>query len=143
MLALALLASCNSSGSDEPSPLIGKAEILTSGQATLSSVSIPNGSNVTSWTGFTIQFTGDENGGTYTTNAEADLYQTAVWKKSGTWEFGDDEGTVIIRDGNTTEPISVKNLSETAVEMEFTMTTALSSGRVNVVEGPWVFKFNF
>ncbi len=141
LLALVVISSCSSSDSDDGgAALIEKAALLTQGEASAASVNVPAGSNVTDWTGFKITFTGDENGGTYTTNSDTEKLQHGVWKSSGTWAFGDDEGLVLIRDGNADMPISV-DISDADFKLVFQMTSPL--GRTNVVGGEWSFNFIF
>ncbi|MCV9385258.1 hypothetical protein [Reichenbachiella ulvae] len=141
LLAILIVSSCSSSDSDGGSKaLVETAAMLTKGEASAASVNVPGGSNVTDWTGFKITFTGDENGGTYTTNADTEKLQHGVWNTSGTWEFGDNEGLVLIRDGNVDMPISLE-VSESNFSLVFEMASPLA--RTNVVGGEWAFNFIF
>ncbi len=135
------IASCDDDSTSSVSPLVEKAAMLTKGEATVGTVDIPEGSNVTDWEGFTITFKGDEAGGTYTTNADVAKLQTAVWATSGSWTFGDDTGSTIIRDGDLDNPMTA-TISEESVELEFSQSTPLGA-RIKVVAGDWGFPFNF
>lgn len=78
------------------------------------------------WANFELTF-GD---GSYSSSG-ADAVE--VWPASGTWDFDGTSATTIIRDGSIS--ITLSTISDSALEMQFTYTT----GRVNGIEGDWVF----
>lgn len=125
-------------GGDDTDPLADQAELLVQGTATTNSAKL-DGNDVEglSWDGFTVTFTGTKDGGSYSTNATGN--QLLVWPASGTWEFGNSTGTIVTRDGDTDMALSV---GATSLELTFDVDTN-SGGKVKVVDGEWVFKFDF
>ncbi|SMD33020.1 hypothetical protein SAMN04488029_1383 [Reichenbachiella faecimaris] len=124
-------------GDEEDTTLADQAELLVQGTATVSSAKLDGNDGDIDWAGFTITFSGNQDGGSYTTNATGN--QLLVWPASGTWAFGNDTGTVVTRDNDTDMAFSV---GATSLELTFDVDTS-GSGRVLVVDGTWVFKFDF
>jgi len=140
LLLVVTMVSCGSDeeGDDgEDTTLSDKAELLVKGAATVSSVTLNNTTGDIDWTGFTVTFSGNADGGSYTTNATEN--QLLVWPASGNWSFGDDTGKIVSRSDGTDMALSV---GAEDLELIFDVESA-SGGRVLVVEGEWVFKFKF
>lgn len=133
------MASCGGSddpGTDDVDPLIAIAENLTSGQATFSSVSKPDGASDLTWDDMVLTFTGGVDGGSYATTGSPN---EDIWPKEGNWAFKDGtDGKFIVRDGITDIAVSVG-----ATQLVTTFTIDTSSGRVKVVDGEWEFSFTF
>ncbi|MEP2023835.1 MAG: hypothetical protein ABJH98_13935 [Reichenbachiella sp.] len=134
------MASCggdDDGGEEEDTTLSDQAELLVQGTATVSSAKLDGNNGDIDWDGFTVTFSGNQDGGSYTTTATGD--QLLVWPASGNWEFGNDTGTIVSRSDGTDMSMSV---GKNALELTFDVSTS-GSGRVLVVDGEWIFKFNF
>jgi hypothetical protein len=79
-----------------------------------------------SWRDFELTFGDGSYSSTGAPNPE-------IWPASGTWAFDGTSATTLIRDGAL--EITLSTISDTALKMEFTYT----AGRVNGIEGAWVF----
>lgn len=98
---------------------------------------------VATWNGFTLDFTGDKEGGDFSTNVSSlsgDGVSTEVWPASGGWAFLNDGnkdiiGTVV-RDNDNVE----MDVSVTATSLEITFTIG-NSARLDAVDGNWSFVF--
>ena len=135
------LISCGGGGDDPtPDPLAEAAALFSGKVATLSSAHTqPNDATVIDFAvdGFTVTITGDETGGTYTSNSTTDD-QKAVWPTSGTWTFSNEAGTAITRDGSV--PVTI---SPSATGMTLGLTLTNPESRVNTIEGAWSFTFSY
>jgi len=96
------------------------------GSPTLESVQVEG------WEGFQVTFTGDENGGSFTTSGSADQ---AVWASSGDWTFTDNTATKALRNDGVTVDITP---GDTSLRLEFT----IAAGRTNGIVGKWSFTFS-
>ncbi len=67
------------------------------------------------------------------------------WPKSGSWAFGTDPSTQIIRDKGTADELAVTyTVDATNLQVSFNFSNSnggYTNPRVNVVSGQWVFKF--
>jgi len=137
--SLIIFASCGGGDESEPSELDIAAEELTTATATLVSVSnTSNGATELNWDDFTITFTGNSAGGTYTTTgvpAEGE----DVWPTNGTWTFTEgSNGSSITRQDGTVIGITI---SDTDLEMSFSYDETIA--RVKDITGDWVFDMTF
>ena len=80
------------------------------------------------WSSFTITFTD----GSFSTTGNS--YSPEVWPTSGSWSFANGDVNTLMRGDGIDINISV---SETTLTMSFTYTTP--GGRLNGVDGSWVF----
>lgn len=140
--SLIIFASCGGDSSDpEPTDEEVAAEELTSGPATLVTVTnTNNGDEELDWTDFTISFSGDETGGSYTVTGVPSGGE-AIWPSSAdlsTWEFVEGSSSRIIRGDEIEVGISV---SETQLVMSFTYDETIA--RVKDITGSWVFTMEF
>jgi hypothetical protein len=84
-------------------------------------------------------------GGTYNYSITGTTPTPSPWPRSGTWKFGADVKSQIIRDPNTGDELEMNySLSNGVLTISFTCTDCNYSGggRVSSVDGPWVFTFN-
>lgn len=81
----------------------------------------------TNWTGFTLTL-GNK---TYQTSSSS---EALVWPSSGTWDFGTNV-TTLVRDDGVEISVSV---TDTSLQLQFDYSA--SGGRLNGIEGNWVFK---
>lgn len=104
------------------------------------------GSAQSEWNDLTLTLTGDENGGSFTTNVTSLSLAdnaTVVWPASGTWDFTGEDGTgdaeigSLLRNGD--KVVIAVTVSDTQLVTTFTIDT--SSGRVFGVDGDWAFTF--
>ncbi|MEP1032863.1 hypothetical protein [Ekhidna sp.] len=136
--SLVIFMSCGGGGDDPaPDPLIAKAENLTVAWSP-TAVNDPDGVNqLSTWSNFTLTFSGNESGGTYSTGSTTPTGFEDVWPASGSWVFADTDGEVITRDGSLT--INVTALSATQLTLEFDFQ---SSARTSSIDGEWTFSFS-
>jgi len=85
------------------------------------------------WNGFTMTYSGDGDGGSYSTSGSQ---STDVWNSQGTWEFdGTDIGTIIRSDGVS---IDISSVSASGLTLAFTIDSS-SGSRTSGVDGNWTF----
>ncbi|MEN8248377.1 MAG: hypothetical protein ABFS32_05560 [Bacteroidota bacterium] len=95
---------------------------------TADAVTIAGNTVITDWASFTISF-GD---GTYTATG---AYSPEVWPSSGTWTFpSETDVNTLQRDDGIDIAISV---TDATLQMTFDYTA--TGGRLNGIEGTWVF----
>jgi hypothetical protein len=160
-ISLVGVMSCNPDP-DEPAPPIAKeaGEVLAAGTWAPTTGGITNENTPRDeWEGFQVTFTVNEDdfaSGRYTagplpTEDDAAL----VWKTSGEWAFAvNSDGTpdlnTIIRDGDTSTPVSVTisgdrdgdgNVTGGNLRMEFNIPDP--DARLDGFYGTWVFTFEF
>lgn len=138
-LSIVVLISCGGGGDDGPTDPVKTPEQLqaekivgktwkatgTNAGVTLDGVAAP------AWAGFTLNFTGNENGGNFTTtNSQSPL----VWPATGTWRFQNGVTTVLRSDGVQ----MTLNVTDTELTLSFTIVDP--SGRVEGVGGAYVFR---
>ncbi len=151
-LALAVFVSCGG-GSDpveEIDPCQVNSGLLTVKAATISKVTNPSGIIVTTdWTGFTVNFTGNESGGNYSTNVASlsDNSLTNIWAASGTWTFDATDTnckTIIANGGFTsgTRSIVISAITASGLKLAFNVPVA-DTGRTLGIPGDWFFEFAF
>lgn len=134
--SLVIFMSCGGGGSDPaPDPFAEAAVELTASGWSPSAVTDPDDANqLTDWSNFTLSFSGDGEGGSYsTTNVPAGF--EAVWPSSGSWEFGSTT-SVIERSDNVT---ITANISATSLTLQFTIN---SGARTSSIDGDWTFVFS-
>lgn len=138
-VSLAIFVSCGG-GSDpdpEPDPKDVQADLLTAGAASFSSVTLDGTASAQDWANFVLTFTGDGNGGSYSTQG-VPQDASVVWPASGTWTFDGDDVTRIIRSDQTPMTASV-NASQLVLTFEITEET----GRVQGLAGTWRFTLQY
>jgi hypothetical protein len=126
------------SDADKQLALLSKTWKLTSVTLKGSPVTTP------SYTGFQLGITGTKGQTTFNyTTTFPGTRPLSPWKGSGTWEFGANTLTKIIRDKNiTTDKLEMDyTVSATQLTISFNFTGSGYSSRVDVVEGDWVFTF--
>lgn len=139
-LSLLVFASCggedgdgDGDGDGTDNVLDGIAESLVSGTMVLDEVTKPADATELDWTGLEVTFSGNADGGTYTTTGSADA---TVWPASGTWTFNNDSGTELLRDDETVVDLAI---SLPDVNLQFTINT--TSERTGVIDGQWEWDF--
>ena len=150
IFTLAVFVGCGG-GTDTPDtpeedPCGDNATLLVAGSAAVSTVTNPNGTNVTSdWSGFTLTFSGTEAGGSYTTSVSslADASLANIWAPSGTWIFSGDNCTgVVISATNLLDRSASMSLSATSLTLTFDVDSQ-DTGRTFGIPGTWIFEFDF
>lgn len=94
-------------------------------QAGANAVTVASNDVTASWTGFTLTL-GNK---TYQTTNSSEVL---IWPSNGTWDFGTNVSTLVRNDGIE---ISV-SVTDTSLQLQFDF----SAGRLNGIEGNWVFK---
>ena len=75
----------------------------------------------------------------YTTSGRPSL---SPWKSSGSWEFGSDPVTQMIRDKGTTDELAMTYaVTESTLDITFNFQKDGYSARTGLVKGTWIFKF--
>jgi hypothetical protein len=133
-VSLIVFTSCGGSkGGDKSNPAADQAEKIVGSWTLAANGAKLESQSVDGWTGFTLTYTGDENGGSFTTTNSA---STDVWPASGTWTFdGDDIGTISRNDGVL---IDISAVTSSSLTLAFTINT---SARGSSVDGNWTFSF--
>jgi len=85
-------------------------------------------------------------GGTYNYSFTGTRPNPSPWKENGTWKFGANPTSEIIRDpGSDVELAMTYSVSETSLTIDFVIPSGYEccpgSGRVSSVEGSWTFVF--
>jgi hypothetical protein len=81
-------------------------------------------------------------GGTYNYSFTGTRPNPSPWPASGTWKFGTDPLTQIIRDpGQDIEIDATYEVSETTLEISFVIPDNWVGGRTQSVSGNWTFNF--
>lgn len=146
ILTLVAFASCgddDGDGSDpDPEPTLTpeqeQAALLTADGATWSLTASADavtvdGTSSEDWANFTLQFTGDENGGGFTTTNSA---SPIVWPNSGTWTFANGSITQLNRNDDV---VMTVNVTETEATLSFEVEDP-GSGRTLGFGGSWIFR---
>jgi hypothetical protein len=107
----------------------------------ISNVTLDGTDKTSTYPGFQLTITGTKGATSfgYTTTARPSL---SPWKSSGTWAFGADPVTMIVRDpDNTTDKL---DMTYTVTESTLTVSFNYQGNgytRTDVVEGNWIFTF--
>ena len=68
---------------------------------------------------------------------------SSPWPASGTWTFGNDPLTQLIREPASAQQLSMEyTVSATELQLSFTFSGTGFTGKSKSVDGQWVFKFN-
>jgi len=109
---------------------------MTSGELEVFSILLGTSDPQGDWSNFRLSFTGDQNGGNYTSINTPSGFE-AVWPSGGSWDFDDNlEPTKIIRDGNIPMTVTPSGRGDHLI-IVFTIDTG--AGRTMVVDGQWTF----
>ncbi|MGL1888748.1 MAG: hypothetical protein OCD76_19710 [Reichenbachiella sp.] len=140
-LSLVVFASCggdDNGGDPEDTKLADFVGILVSGTATVTTVTPGDGQTALEWEGMTVSFTGTVDGGTYTTVGSAN---ETVFPASGNWTIaeGGSTGFIITR----TEDGVAMDASATAEALQLSFDISTAATRTKVIDGGWVFAFDF
>ena len=132
--SLVIFMSCGS-GDDNPDPdIFEEATKKLTVSWSPSAVTGPGSANVQSdWKDFTLSFTGDRDGGDYTTTNVPAGFED-VWPAKGKWKFGDSTSKIDRGGLDITATIT-----DTALTLAFTY--ADPNARANGLVGDWVFVF--
>ncbi len=148
-ISTAILMSCG--GTDDDTPVDQQnitGGFMTTGTATPSSVTVNDGAGSVTvtddWSNFSLTFTydSDTKAGTYVTSGVPEASGTTVWATSGTWAFDGDKTDTIIRDGDSSKPVSL-SANATAMTLGFNVVDAGRPGRVLTFGGDWTFALSF
>ena len=137
-VSLIVFTSCGGGkgGDGNPNPAADQAEKLVATWTLAANGAKLESQAVDGWTGFTLTFTGDEDGGNYSTTNVA-LNSEAVWPASGTWSFdGDDIGRILRENDGVS--INISSVTATTLTLAFNINTAV---RGSSVDGNWTFTF--
>jgi hypothetical protein len=126
-----ILFSCSGSGSEPETAKDKTLKLLSSEQWHISTVKADDVDKTNSFTGFTLSFSK----GTFTaSNGDP------VWPASGTWDFTNDDARAFIRDDDAV--VTIESISSTSLKLTMEWSTdVLNGGRMNSVNGQYVFEF--
>lgn len=139
--SLVIFMSCGGGGSDPaPTPeeiaaenLVGKTWTVNSSSITFDG-GVPDGT----WTSFTLSFSGDATGGTYSTSGVPDGFAD-VWPSSGSWDFITNSSNAVTGIDRGDVEMTV-TLSETSLSLTFTVPNP-NNRTAGLYDAPWVFTF--
>jgi hypothetical protein len=149
LLSIALFGSliafsgCGGKGGNSE-PLSDKQLGLLSKTWKVKSVLLGSVDSTTHWTNFTLTIAGTKGQTTFTYTC-ADRPPRSVWPASGTWSFGTDPATQIIRDPNPNDPTQYSaqiTYSVDAASQNLTLSFQYNGTgytRVSNVTGAWTF----
>jgi len=127
---------CNDDEPPGPTPLEERLEEL-SATWTTSTASLDGVDRTADWTGFTLTANGNL---TYSTTNSAD---NNVWPSSGSFEFQGTEGTGLdFLNRSDGIVVHIDNITASNLDLSFTYVLAQPNkeGRIESIEGNWVFK---
>jgi hypothetical protein len=98
---------------------------------------------------FVLNITGTKGATSFIYTTTGNPPSGSSWKGSGTWAFGTDPLTMLIREpgtGASSENLAMSyTVTETTLQISFTLapgfTPYANQGRTEVVEGNWIFTF--
>lgn len=107
-------------------------------------VSANDGTNRTDFQNVVLSLNGTfSQGGTYQYSVTGTLPSPSPWPQQGTWQFGTDPLTQIVRDpGSPSEIDATYSVSATELEINFVIPDNWVGGRTKSVSGNWTFKFS-
>jgi hypothetical protein len=96
-----------------------------------------------SYTGFQLAISGTKGQTSFNyTTTFASTRPLSTWKSSGTWKFGTEPTTMIVRDPGTADELAMTYVvSATTLQITFTYSGPGYTTRTDVVNGGWVFNF--
>ncbi|MFM9838964.1 MAG: hypothetical protein ACKVOQ_11910 [Cyclobacteriaceae bacterium] len=134
------LSNCGSP-SPTPEPVADQQLAKLSKTWKITNVKLDGADKTTSYPGFQLIVTGTKGATSfgYTTSGRPLL---SAWKSSGTWAFGTDPLTMLVRDpDSTTDKLDMTyTVSESTLTISFNYQGA-GYTRTDVVKGAWVFTF--
>lgn len=147
--AIALLLTYSGCGpKPEPDPEVAEVQHgLLSGQwkmtGTSTNATLDGVSKKSDYTNFTLTISGDYTAADATYNyATAGRPTLSPWPSQGTWSFGTDPATMIVRDKGTTKQVDM-SYAVTATSLEITFQySGTGEARTSNVSGTWVFTFS-
>ncbi len=142
VMALASLFLLSSCGGDDPAtPSVPDQQLAKlSSQWKLSDVTLDGTSKKTDYAAFTLTISG-------TAGADSFGYTTAgrpsnsPWPPSGTWVFGTNPESQIVRDTGADKLDMTYSVSDSQLQLTFDFSGTGYPGRVSAVKGKWVFTF--
>lgn len=140
LAALFVLSGCPGS-KNNPESTQDKQFGLLSKTWKVSSVSLGGVDKTGEWTGFQLAISGTK-GATSFSYSCTSRPTLSPWKASGTWAFGTNPVTQIVRDGGTADEQAITyTVDATGANLELDFSYSGSGyTRVGVVSGNWVFK---
>ena len=136
MMVLALV-DCKSKGEDPgPSDQDLQLEKLTA--AWTCTAATRDDVNQDGYTNFKLNISGTAGSDSFGYSASG-RPSLSPWPASGTWKFGSNTMSELLRDSNI--PVSY-SVTDTELQLTFTYSGSGFNGRVSEVEGQWVFKFS-
>lgn len=107
----------------------------------IKSVSLDGADKTSGYTGFTLVISGTPGASSfvYTTSSRP---ATSPWLGSGTWVFGADPLSDIIRDKGTADELAMKySVNDTQLQISFNFNGTGYQARTSVVKGAWIYVF--
>jgi len=146
LLVSAAILNINCGGGDDPEQTEEEIQLEKLKAATWTLVSASDGSDRTSeYPGMTLTFAGSFNvGGTYSYTSTATSWPSiSPWNQNDSWKFvGTSVSNKIIRLSDDVEMTYALSNSDKQLSISFNYTgPGFNNGRVEVVEGDWVFTF--
>ncbi|MBX2898279.1 MAG: hypothetical protein KF775_01440 [Cyclobacteriaceae bacterium] len=131
---------CKKGGSD-PKPITEVQFNKLNKTWKVQSVTFDNTDRTSEYTAANFQLVigGTVNAATYTTSGRP---FPSPWKGSGTWTFGANPETQIIRDKDTADALNLTYaVTESTLTISFQFSGTGYTSRTESVQGPWVFTF--
>jgi hypothetical protein len=142
MMAFMLFApsGCKPKGSDpEPVSDVQLAKLTKTWK--LKDATLDGVSKASDYSSFQLTLSGTKGATTFSYSTSGRPARSP-WPASGSWSFGADPSTQIIRDPMAPDQLNVTyTVSQTTLQLSFPFTGTAYSGRSAIVTGQWVFTF--
>ncbi len=139
-----LITYSNCGGSKTPAPSVQEVQLEKLAKTwKVTGVTLDGVDKKTDYANFTLTVTGTPTATSYSYTT-ASRPALSPWKASGSWTFGTDPATQIIRDAdNATDKLDLTySVSDTQLQLNFTFNgNGYANSRSEVVKGVWVFTF--
>jgi hypothetical protein len=134
-------SNCGGGGST-PEPVTDQQLAKLTGTWKATSVTYQAGA-LTTYSAFKLVLTGTKGTTSFNYTTSGNPTTLSPWKSSGTWAFGTDPVTMIVRDSGTDLLNMTYVVSATTLEIRFNYSGAgyPNQGRIDQVIGEWVFTF--
>ncbi len=137
-----LLTYSGCSKDSAPAPSIKDTQLKSLSQVWKCTSATLQGAAQTGYTGFQLTISGTAGNSTfgYTTTGRPPGTKSSPWPASGTFTFGTDPATQLLRNDSPDLPVTY-SVSPTTLQITFTYSGAGYDARVGNVVGTWVYTF--
>jgi len=140
ILGIFVLVGCKKTPTPQPTEEeLRLDEIVGTWQLGSGTVSLDGDDRTADWAGFVVTFTDSK--GYSTTNS----FDENVWPPAGTWNFQGTTGTaldVLVRSDGISVNITSISATSLTLTFDYLLSAPLKNGRVESIEGNWIFSLS-